>query len=64
MVAIYLDHAATTPMHEDVIKEMTRIMSDVYGNPSSIHQFGRKADFELENARENIAKAIDRKSVV
>lgn len=59
MVAIYLDHAATTPMHEDVIKEMTRIMSDVYGNPSSIHQFGRKADFELENARENIAKAIN-----
>lgn len=59
MSEIYLDHAATTPMHEEVIKEMTRIMMDVYGNPSSIHRFGRKAEFELENAREEIAKAIN-----
>ncbi|HCM90863.1 MULTISPECIES: cysteine desulfurase family protein [Vagococcus] len=59
MVNIYLDHAATTPMHEEVIKEMTRIMTTVYGNPSSIHHFGRQADFELENAREEIAKAIN-----
>ncbi len=59
MEEIYLDHAATTPMHEEVIEEMTRIMKNVYGNPSSIHQFGRKADFELENAREIIAKAIN-----
>lgn len=61
MNQIYLDHAATTPMHENVIKEMTRIMANVYGNPSSIHQFGRQADFELENAREEIAKGVNAK---
>lgn len=63
MADIYLDHAATTPMHEEVIKEMTRIMTTVYGNPSSIHRFGRQADFELENAREEIAKAINAQPV-
>lgn len=59
MVEVYLDHAATTPMHPEVIQEMTRIMSEVYGNPSSIHGFGRKASFELEMAREEIAKSIN-----
>lgn len=59
MKQIYLDHAATTPMHEEVISEMTRIMTNVFGNPSSIHQFGRQADFELENAREEIAKGVN-----
>ena len=59
MVEIYLDHAATTPMHPEVISEMTRIMTDVYGNPSSIHSFGRKASFELEMARDEIAQSIN-----
>ena len=59
MVEIYLDHAATTPMHPDVITEMTRIMTHVYGNPSSIHGFGRKASFELETSREIIAHSIN-----
>lgn len=58
MQAIYLDHAATTPMKPEVVDEMMRIMTNIYGNPSSIHQFGRQAEFELENARELIAKSI------
>ena len=59
MVEVYLDHAATTPMHPEVIEEMTRIMTNVFGNPSSIHGFGRKASFELEMAREEIAQSIN-----
>lgn len=58
MTHIYLDHAATTPMHPAVVDEMTRIMTTVYGNPSSIHQFGRQAHSELEKARETVAQAI------
>ena len=56
--AVYLDHAATTPMRPEVIQEMVRVMETVYGNPSSTHQFGRKAHFELEMAREQVAKSI------
>ncbi|MGY3766042.1 cysteine desulfurase family protein [Vagococcus vulneris] len=62
MGAVYLDHAATTPMHPAVIDEMTRIMTTIYGNPSSIHQFGRQAEFELVLARDTVAEAINAKS--
>lgn len=61
MTAVYLDYAATTPMHPEVIKEMTRVMTTIYGNPSSIHRFGRQAHFELEEAREIIARSIHAK---
>lgn len=56
--AVYLDHAATTPMRPEVIQEMVRVMESVYGNPSSTHQFGRRAHFELEMAREQVARSI------
>lgn len=61
MGAVYLDHAATTPMRQEVIDEMLRIMTSVYGNPSSIHQFGRQAEFELVLARDTVAAAINAK---
>ncbi|AQP54701.1 cysteine desulfurase NifS [Vagococcus penaei] len=61
MGAVYLDHAATTPMRQEVIGEMLRIMTSVYGNPSSIHQFGRQAEFELVLARDTVAAAINAK---
>ncbi|MGX4685893.1 cysteine desulfurase family protein [Vagococcus sp. JNUCC 83] len=61
MQPIYLDHAATTPMAKDVIEEMSRVMSTIYGNPSSVHQFGRQAEFELDSAREVVAKSIHAK---
>ncbi|SEA95169.1 cysteine desulfurase [Thalassobacillus cyri] len=58
MKAIYLDHAATTPMHPKVIESMLPVYQDVFGNPSSVHQFGRKARRILDEARRTIAKSI------
>ncbi|MGM9903684.1 cysteine desulfurase [Enterococcus hirae] len=59
MEDIYLDHAATTPMHPLVINEMTQIMEEIFGNPSSIHGFGRKAHEKLESARQIIADSLN-----
>ena len=56
MNTIYLDNAATTPMLPEVIEVMQRSMQDNFGNPSSTHQFGRKAKSAVETARKNIAK--------
>lgn len=58
MKAIYLDHAATTPMHPEVIATMTEAMSEVYGNASSIHQAGRASRKALDEARAILAKSI------
>jgi len=54
---IYLDHNATTPLHPEVKKEITKAM-DVFGNPSSLHAFGRKARHLVEEAREKVASFI------
>lgn len=59
MQKIYFDNAATTPIDIEVIKVVTQTMQEVYGNPSSTHQFGRKAKSLVENARKNIAKYLN-----
>ncbi len=59
MNAIYLDNAATTQMHPEVIEVMQNSMATNFGNPSSIHQFGRKAKSSVETARKNIAKQFN-----
>lgn len=56
MKTVYLDNAATTPMLPEVIEVMQQSMQVNFGNPSSIHQFGRKAKAAVETARKNIAK--------
>ena len=56
---VYLDNAATTPMAPEVIDEMSRVMKDVYGNPSSIHSWGREAKGIIEVARRKIAKILN-----
>ncbi|MFP3916999.1 cysteine desulfurase family protein [Lysinibacillus telephonicus] len=61
METIYLDHAATSPMHPQVIEVMTKAMNEVYGNPSSIHTAGRAARKVLDDARTVLAKAIGAK---
>jgi cysteine desulfurase len=56
MNPIYLDNAATTNIYQEVIAVMQTSMSENFGNPSSTHQFGRKAKATVETARKNIAK--------
>ena len=52
---VYLDHNASTPVHPEVVAEMLPYFGDVYGNPSSIHAFGRAAREAVDTARERIA---------
>lgn len=54
---IYLDHNATTPLHPEVKNTMKKAM-EVFGNPSSLHSFGREAKQLVEEARENVASFI------
>ncbi len=58
MTAIYLDHAATTPLHHDVLESMMPLLTGQYGNPSSQHSFGRKAKQALTDARDSIASFL------
>lgn len=58
MKKVYLDNAATTPVFEEVITEMSTSMRTIYGNPSSTHQYGRTAKSAIENARKSIAKCL------
>jgi cysteine desulfurase len=52
---VYLDHNASTPVHPDVIEAMLPYFGERFGNPSSVHQFGREARDGVETAREQIA---------
>jgi cysteine desulfurase len=56
---VYFDNAATTPIHPEVIETMTKVMMDVFGNPSSIHMHGRSAKAIIEQARKVVAKNIN-----
>ena len=58
---IYLDHAATTGVKEEVLKEMLPFFSIEFGNPSSLYSIGRKAKKAIEQAREKVARAINAK---
>ncbi len=55
---IYLDNAASTPVHQKVINEMMPYFKEQYGNPSSIHKFGRTANSAVQTARKRIADLI------
>ena len=55
---IYMDHAATTAVKEEVLQEMLPYFSQIYGNPSSIYSFGRDAKRAIEVARDKVAKAL------
>lgn len=58
MKRIYLDHGATTPLHRDVLPVMLPYYSEAFGNPSSIHSFGREARRALDESREKTAQAL------
>lgn len=55
---IYLDHAATTPVHDEVIKTMSKMLKENYANASSIHQLGKKNRVLIEQARAKMAESI------
>ena len=59
---IYLDHAATTAVHPDVLKEMQPYFTDKFGNPSSVYGFAANNKNKLTEARETIAGALGAKS--
>ena len=58
----YFDHAATTPVREEVIKEIIPYLGVEYGNPSSIYTLGRRNRKVIDESREKVAKAINGKS--
>jgi cysteine desulfurase len=56
---IYLDNAATTKLDENVLQAMLPYMTEDFGNPSSIHAFGRKTRAAIETARKTVAKLLN-----
>jgi cysteine desulfurase len=56
---IYLDHAATTPVRDEVLEVMQQFFAEIYGNPSSIHRAGRQASVLLERSRETLAALLN-----
>lgn len=61
MRKIYFDHSATTPVHPEVAEEMFRYVTGIFGNPSSIHSFGREARKAVEASRNKVAEGIGAK---
>ncbi|HEY0443089.1 MAG TPA: cysteine desulfurase family protein [Candidatus Limnocylindrales bacterium] len=57
-MAIYLDHAATTPMRPEVLDAMMPFLTEAFGNPSSAHAFGRTARAALDEAHERVAARL------
>jgi cysteine desulfurase len=55
---IYLDYAATTPVDHRVLNVMIPYFRESYGNPSSIHRYGQKAETAVDDAREKVASVL------
>jgi cysteine desulfurase len=62
MKRIYLDYAATTPTHPEVLKAMLPYFTDAFGNPSSIHSLGQEAKEAVEKARSQVSALIGAKN--
>ena len=56
---IYLDNAASTKIHDSVLEDMLPYLKEQYGNPSSIHRYGRLSHKAIENARKQVANLIN-----
>ncbi len=59
MKRVYFDNAASTPLLPEVIEKMTTVLTECYGNPSSIHFFGRKSRTIIEESRKTIANYLN-----
>jgi cysteine desulfurase len=55
---IYLDYAATTPVDQRVLDKMIPYFRESYGNPSSVHRLGQKAEYAVDEAREKVASVL------
>ncbi len=55
---IYLDHNATTPLDPDVLEAMLPYMGSLYGNPSSVHRYGRLTRSAIDQARQQVAELV------
>lgn len=58
MRRVYLDHAATTPVREEVARAMLNFLVEDFGNPSSVHSWGRVAHEAMEQSRANVARLL------
>ncbi len=56
---VYFDNAATTKVRDEVISEISNILKDCFGNPSSTHSFGRSAKSYIETSRKKIAEILN-----
>ncbi len=59
MRQVYLDNAATTALSPQVLEAMMPYLTEVYGNPSSVHAFGQAAKAGMDKARDQVAKALN-----
>lgn len=57
-IPVYLDHAATTPVRPEVLEAMLPFFGPRFGNPSSVHKWGREARTALDEARERVARCL------
>ena len=59
MRRVYMDNAATTSLAPEVLEQMMPYLTNIYGNPSSVHSFGREAKAGVDKARQQLAKALN-----
>ncbi|MGN0808911.1 MAG: cysteine desulfurase NifS [Christensenellales bacterium] len=59
MKRVYMDNAATTSLHKEVLDAMMPYLTDMYGNPSSLYYFGQETHKAIENARHQVAAALN-----
>ena len=64
---IYLDYSATTPPRSEVVTYVKKVLTEEWGNPSSLHQWGQRAAMAIETARVQVAaliNAVDPESII
>ena len=56
---VYFDNAATTKVRDEVVDEISDVLKNCFGNPSSTHSYGRSAKSYIETSRKSIAKILN-----